>query len=130
MQARIAAYMLHSSGTTYSTKITKYQFTSCLRVKRGLHLTPPCSTHILLMESNRSCASSETPTPLEFTSFHLASMFCSNLLFTRCRLISGRGGAGSCGCGGWERSSRSETCLRLMTCTMPPEELPSSSGVE
>ena len=85
-------------------------------------------THIFLMESNRSCASFETPTPLELTSFHLASMFCSILLLTRWRLISGRGGVGF-NCGDWERNSRSETCSRLITCTLVPKEL-SSSGVK
>lgn len=80
------------------------------------------------MESNRSCASFETPTPLELTSFHLASMFCSILLLTRWRLISGRGGVGF-SCGDWESSSRSETCSRLITCTLVPKDL-SSSGVK
>ena len=84
--------------------------------------------HIFLMESNRSCASFETPTPLALTSLHLASMFCSILLLTRCRLISGRGGA-VLSCGARETSSRSETCSRLITCTLVPNEL-SSSGVK
>ena len=84
--------------------------------------------HIFLMESNRSCASSETPTPLALTSLHLASMFCSILFLTRCRLISGRGGVGL-SCGARESSSRSETCSRLTTCTLVPKEL-SSSGVK